>query len=150
MRTFSCVSFHFLICHPSVLSVFSVFKWHLYVSHKVKHVFNLWQLRKISLVFLSLKVLVCQVTCYIAEDQLFQWTEKVRLYSRTMSMALWWNWVVMQRNSGHFSGWSQWWRWCCVSLSLVGVWLSAAQTAECDGAVRQLCGWVQDSRLCVQ
>lgn len=24
-----------------------------------------------------LQVLICQVTCYIAEDQLFQWTEKV-------------------------------------------------------------------------
>ncbi|KAJ8396421.1 hypothetical protein AAFF_G00017270 [Aldrovandia affinis] len=24
-------------------------------------------------------VLICQCTCYIAEDQLFQWTEKVRL-----------------------------------------------------------------------
>lgn len=27
--------------------------------------------------FLSVQVLICQVTCYIAEDQLFQWTEKV-------------------------------------------------------------------------
>lgn len=32
---------------------------------------------KMSLGFLSLKVLICQVTCYVAEDQLFQWTEKV-------------------------------------------------------------------------
>ncbi|XP_035522669.1 proteasome assembly chaperone 1, partial [Morone saxatilis] len=31
-------------------------------------------------------VLICQVTCYIAEDQLFQWTEKVRLYSKTSWM----------------------------------------------------------------
>ena len=29
------------------------------------------------LLFFSLKVLMCQVTSYIAEDQLFQWTEKV-------------------------------------------------------------------------
>lgn len=27
------------------------------------------------------QVLVCQVSCYVAEDQLFQWTEKVRLSS---------------------------------------------------------------------
>lgn len=39
--------------------------------------------------------------------------------------------------------------WQCVSLSLVGFWVSAAQRAECDCAVRLLRGWVQDSRLSV-
>lgn len=35
-----------------------------------------------------LKVLICQVTCYVAEDQLFQWTEKVCLYYKISRMTL--------------------------------------------------------------
>lgn len=68
--------------------------------------------------FFSVQVLICQVTCYIAEDQLFQWTEKVGYINNQMSICsrFWcdivhlnmsWQWIQF-----YLAGWLYSLVWC--------------------------------------
>lgn len=68
--------------------------------------------------FFSVQVLICQVTCYIAEDQLFQWTEKVgyiinqmnicsRFWCDIMHFNMSWQWIQF-----YLAGWLYSLVWC--------------------------------------
>lgn len=68
--------------------------------------------------FFSVQVLICQVTCYIAEDQLFQWTEKVgyiinqmnicsRFWCDNVHFNMSWQWI-----QSFLAGWLYSLVWC--------------------------------------